>query len=99
MIDRLHELGVSPVALLPHSALLLELFELRLAGSGGTVDTATQAWTARKTANQKRQDAFNVRMTNVEQRLLRQYSSLDSQLAAAQQSSAALTNALAALQK
>jgi flagellar capping protein FliD len=38
-------------------------------------------------------------MTNVEQRLLRQYSSLDSQLAAAQQSSAALTNALAGLQK
>lgn len=71
----------------------------RLNGSGGTVDTATQAWTARKTANQKRQDAFNLRMTNVEQRLLRQYSSLDSQLAAAQQSSAALTNALAGLQK
>ena len=38
MIDRLHELGVPSVALLPHSALLLELFELRLADSGGPVD-------------------------------------------------------------
>ena len=38
VVDRLHELGVPPVALLPHPALLLELFELRLAGSGGPVD-------------------------------------------------------------
>ncbi|MFM1990337.1 MAG: hypothetical protein RJA99_3294 [Pseudomonadota bacterium] len=71
----------------------------RLVGTGGTVDTATAAWTARKTANQKRQDAFEVRMTDVEKRLLRQYSSLDSQLAAAQQTNAALTSALAGLPK
>ena len=38
-------------------------------------------------------------MTDVEKRLLRQYSSLDAQLAAAQQSSSALTSALSALPK
>lgn len=71
----------------------------RLSGAGGTVDTASAAWTARKTANQKRQDAFELRMTDVEKRLLRQYTSLDAQLAAAQQTSAALTSALAGLPK
>ena len=38
LVDRLHEFGVPPVALLPQPALLLELFELRFAGSGGPVD-------------------------------------------------------------
>lgn len=71
----------------------------RLNATGGTVDTATAAWTARKNANQKRQDAFELRMTDVEKRLLRQYSSLDAQLAAAQQTGAALTSALAGLPK
>lgn len=71
----------------------------RLNGSGGTVDTATAAWTARKNANKQRQDAFEVRMTEVEKRLLRQFTALDAQLAAAQQTSAQLTSALAALPK
>jgi flagellar hook-associated protein 2 len=69
----------------------------RLAGADGTVQTATEAWQARKTANQRRQDAFESRMTEVEKRLLRQYTSLDAQLAAAQGSSNALANALAGL--
>lgn len=69
----------------------------RLIGADGTVQTATDSWTARKTANQRRQDAFEVRMTDVEKRLLRQYSALDAQLAAAQRSSAQLTGALAGL--
>jgi flagellar hook-associated protein 2 len=71
----------------------------RMIGSDGTVQTATQSWQARKTANQRRQDALQIRLSDVEKRLLRQYTALDAQLAAAQQSSAALANALAALPK
>ncbi|MFZ4758013.1 MAG: flagellar filament capping protein FliD [Burkholderiaceae bacterium] len=71
----------------------------RLIGTDGTVTTANDAWTARKNANKKRQDAFEVRMTDVEKRLLRQYTSLDAQLAAAQSNSSALSNALNALPK
>jgi len=69
-----------------------------LAGDG-SVQTATDSWAARLKANKTRQAAFEVRMTDVEKRLLRQYSSLDAQLAAAQQSSSALTSALSALPK
>jgi flagellar hook-associated protein 2 len=71
----------------------------RLTGSEGPVSTATEAWRARKTANGRRQDALEVRMSDVEKRLLRQYTALDAQLAAAQSSSAALANALSALPK
>ena len=71
----------------------------KLVGTGGTVDTATAAWTARKTANQSRQDALEQRLTAVEKRLLQQYTALDVQLARAQQSSAALTSSLAGLTK
>jgi flagellar hook-associated protein 2 len=67
-----------------------------LAGDG-SVQTATDSWAARLKANKTRQAAFEVRMTDVEKRLLRQYSSLDAQLAAAQQSGAALSSALAGL--
>jgi flagellar hook-associated protein 2 len=71
----------------------------RLIGADGTVPNATDAWQARKTANQRRQDAFAVRMSDIEKRLLRQYTSLDAQLVAAQSSGAALANALAGLPK
>ena len=71
----------------------------RLIGAEGTVPNATEAWRARKTANQRRQDAFQVRMTDVEKRLLRQYTALDAQLVAAQSAGAALANALAGLPK
>jgi flagellar hook-associated protein 2 len=71
----------------------------RLIGNDGSVKTATDAWAARLAANKKRQDAFEIRMTEVEKRLLRQYSSLDAQLAASQQSSAQLSSALASLPK
>jgi len=71
----------------------------RLIGNDGSVKTATDAWAARLAANKKRQDAFEVRMSEVEKRLLRQYSSLDAQLAAAQQSSSQLASALAGLPK
>jgi flagellar hook-associated protein 2 len=70
-----------------------------LLASDGSVQTATDAWAARLKANKNRQAAFEVRMTDVEKRLLRQYSSLDAQLAAAQQSSSALASALSALPK
>jgi len=70
-----------------------------LLASNGSVQTATDAWAARLKANKNRQAAFEVRMTDVEKRLLRQYSSLDAQLAAAQQSSSALASALSALPK
>jgi flagellar hook-associated protein 2 len=71
----------------------------RLIGTDGSVQGATESWQARKTANQRRQDALETRLTDVERRLLRQFSALDAQLAAAQQSSSALTAALATLPK
>lgn len=71
----------------------------RMTGTEGPVTTATESWRTRKTANQRRQDALELRVTDVEKRLLRQYSALDAQLAAAQQNSAALANALAGLPK
>jgi len=83
------------------SGLMIRFRELgdRLIGTEGSVTTATDAWTKRLAANKQRQDALEVRLSEVEKRLLRQYSSLDAQLAAAQQSGAALANALAALPK
>jgi flagellar hook-associated protein 2 len=79
--------------------LMLRLRELgdSLNGADGAVKTATAAWEARKTSNQRRQDALELRLSDVEKRLLRQFSSLDAQLAAAQQSGAALASALAGL--
>jgi flagellar hook-associated protein 2 len=83
------------------TGLMLRFRDLgdRLIGADGSVKTAADAWQSRLAANKQRQDALEVRLTEVERRLLRQYSSLDAQLAAAQQSSAALANALAALPK
>ncbi len=71
----------------------------RLIGPEGTVPNATEAWKARKTANQRRQDALETRLSDVEKRLLRQYTALDAQLVAAQSAGAALANALAGLPK
>ena len=81
--------------------LMARLRELgdRLTGTEGPVTSANEAWRARKTSNQRRQDALELRVSDVEKRLLRQYSALDAQLAAAQQNSAALANALAGLPK
>ncbi|RPH43732.1 MAG: flagellar hook protein [Burkholderiales bacterium] len=85
----------------PDRGLMLRFKTLgdSLLASDGSVQTATDSWAARLKANKTRQAAFEVRMTDVEKRLLRQYSSLDAQLAAAQQSSAALASALGALPK
>jgi flagellar hook-associated protein 2 len=79
--------------------LMLRLRELgdSLNGADGAVKTATAAWEARRTENQRRQDALELRLSDVEKRLLRQFTSLDAQLAAAQQSGAALASALAGL--
>jgi flagellar hook-associated protein 2 len=71
----------------------------RMLSTEGAVTTANNAWQARLTANKKRQEALETRLTDVEKRLLRQYTTLDTQLAAAQQSSAALQSALAGLPK
>ena len=85
----------------PDRGLMLRFKSLgdTLLASNGSVQTATDAWAARLKANKNRQAAFEVRMTDVERRLLRQYSSLDAQLAAAQQSGSALASALSALPK
>jgi len=69
-----------------------------LAGDGA-VKSATDAWSARRSSLTNRQQALETRLSDVEKRLLRQYSSLDAQLAAAQQSGAALSSALGALPK
>jgi flagellar hook-associated protein 2 len=71
----------------------------QLGGSDGSMTAATNAWTARKAEVAKRQSALENRMTDVERRLLRQYSALDAQLAQAQQMGAALGSALAGLPK
>lgn len=85
----------------PDRGLMLRFKSLgdTLLASNGSVQTATDAWAARLKANKTRQAAFEIRMSDVEKRLLRQYSSLDAQLAAAQQSSSALSSALASLPK
>jgi flagellar hook-associated protein 2 len=69
----------------------------RLVGSEGSVKAATDAWAARKASNSLRQSAIETRLSDVEKRLLRQYSALDAQLAAAQQSQSAVASALAGL--
>ncbi|HYF60012.1 MAG TPA: flagellar filament capping protein FliD [Burkholderiaceae bacterium] len=81
--------------------LMLRFRELgdRLIGTEGAVPTATESWQTRLAANRRRQEALEDRLTDVEKRLLRQYTSLDAQLAAAQANSAALNSALAALPK
>jgi len=71
----------------------------RLLDNDGAVRSATDAWTARKASITKRQDSLQNRLTDVEKRLLRQYSSLDAQLAAAQAAGAQLQSALAGLPK
>lgn len=71
----------------------------RWLATDGVVQGATDAWSARRSSLTDRQTALESRLSDVEKRLLRQYSSLDAQLAAAQQNSAALTNALAGLPK
>jgi len=71
----------------------------RLLDAGGTVQSATDAWTARKSSLSRRQESLQVRLTDIEKRLLRQYASLDAQLAAAQAAGAQLQSALAGLPK
>lgn len=71
----------------------------RWLASDGAVRSATDAWTARRSSLTDRQQALESRLSDVEKRLLRQYSSLDAQLAAAQQNGAALSSALAGLPK
>ena len=68
-----------------------------LVGSDGSVKAATDAWQARKASNAQRQTAVETRLSDVEKRLLRQYSALDAQLAGAQRSQSEIGSALAAL--
>ncbi|HMS79098.1 MAG TPA: flagellar filament capping protein FliD, partial [Burkholderiaceae bacterium] len=98
---RLQNLFAPPGTTEADRGLMLRFRDLgdRLIGPDGSVVNATDAWTARLNANKARQDAFEVRMTDVEKRLLRQYASLDAQLAAAQNAGAALASALSALPK
>lgn len=98
---RLQNLFAAPGTTEADRGLMLRFRDLgdRLIGPDGSVVNATDAWTARLNANKARQDAFEVRMTDVEKRLLRQYASLDAQLAAAQNAGAALASALSALPK
>lgn len=71
----------------------------RLLGNEGTINNATSTWKARKTSNQRQQDSMQVRIDQLEKRLLKQFSALDAKLAAAQQAGAQLQNALAGLPK
>lgn len=89
----------SPTATQSQKGFAVRLRELgdELLGADGAVSTATSSWQTRKTANQKRQDAFNSRLTDVEKRLLRQYSQLDAQLGSMQQASTQLAGQLANL--
>jgi len=71
----------------------------RLLDNEGAVKNATDSWAARKANITKRQESLENRLTDVEKRLLRQYSSLDAQLASAQAAGAQLQSALAGLPK
>jgi len=71
----------------------------QLLSSQGSLTTATNAWTSRKTSITKRQEAFENRLTTIQQRLLKQFSALDAQLVQSQQSSNALASALSGLSK
>ena len=71
----------------------------RLLDPQGSVATATGAWQNRLKSNQSRQAAFQVRLDSTEKSLLNQYSSLNAQLSAAQQSQQALSSALAGLSR
>jgi len=70
-----------------------------LLSAQGSLSTATTAWTSRKTSITKRQEAFEVRINMIQQRLIKQFSALDAQLVQSQQSSSALASALAGVSK
>lgn len=84
-----------------NKGLMLRIRDLgdRLMGTDGPLTSATSTWKTRLSTNQKRQDAMQVRLDALEQRLLRQYSALDAKLVTAQQSTQQLQSALAGLPK
>ncbi|MFN5513039.1 MAG: flagellar filament capping protein FliD, partial [Burkholderiales bacterium] len=79
--------------------LMVRLRELgdRFLSTDGTVSNATSTWEARKAAIIKRQDALQIRLEQVEKRLMAQYTRLDAMLVSAQASGAQLQSALAGL--
>lgn len=79
--------------------LMVRLRELGdgLLSAGGTVSNSTATWEARKASLLKRQESFQVRLDNLEKRLLAQYTRLDASLVAAQSAGAQLQSALAGL--
>ena len=79
--------------------MMVRLRELgdRLLSAGGTVSNSTATWEARKASLMKRQEAYQVRLGDIEKRLMAQYTRLDAMLVSAQASGAQLQSALSGL--
>jgi len=79
--------------------LMVRLRELgdRLLSADGTVSNSTATWEARKANLVKRQEAYQVRLDEMQKRLMAQYTRLDAMLVSAQASGAQLQSALAGL--
>jgi len=79
--------------------LMVRLREMgdRLLSANGTISNSTATWEARKASLQKQQDAYQVRLGELEKRLLVQYVRLDAQLASAQAAGGQLKSALSGL--
>jgi len=69
----------------------------RLLSADGTVSNSTATWEARKANLVKRQEAYQVRLDEMQKRLMAQYTRLDAMLVSAQASGAQLQSALAGL--
>lgn len=84
-----------------NKGLMVRLRELgdRLLSANGTVSNSTATWEARKASLLKRQDAYQVRLDEMQKRLMAQYTRLDAMLVSAQASGAQLQSALAGLPK
>ena len=66
-------------------------------GVDGAVTNALETLNSRKTNNQRQQDDFSDRLTQLQARLVKTYSALDAKLASLQSLSASLTSSLAGL--
>jgi flagellar hook-associated protein 2 len=97
--DNLKNLFSAPGTTEADKGLMVRLRELgdRFLSTDGTVSNATSTWEARKAAIIKRQDALQIRLEQVEKRLMAQYTRLDAMLVSAQASGAQLQSALAGL--
>jgi len=75
----------------------LREFGDRLLSADGTVSNSSATWEARKASLIKRQESYQVRLDEMQKRLMAQYTRLDAMLVSAQASGAQLQSALAGL--